>query len=564
MIERVCRASALILAGLALVDPGCSLQGASGARVRLLATAGATPDDVTHVREALAPTVDVVETPDPEVDATVVIGRAAPRRPPAGPMFAVVPPSSSTSPEVRAIELPEQVDLESRVTATATVAVPAGAAGPLKLTLLSGGIPHDAQSLPVAAGSDTVRVPLTFVPAQPGLTLVHISASLPGSAEATAVATTHVVQQEHRVLVHDARPSWAATFVRRALESDPRLNVTARSVVSRGLATEVGAPPALDSAAALDDFDVIVVGAAEALTPAQVTSLERYLRAREGAVVLLPTDDDALGVLRPLTAISRWNLDRRPALETLSADGLEWSASEFLWPSTWPAGAESLTTCPETPRCAVWRRPIGGGRVIVSSALDGWRTRAGTDVDYAEFWRVQVANAAAATPERVAITFADALVETGATVHAEIEARGLPSLTAEWQDTLGSRATVRLWPAGAQRWRAEWSAPPTPGRYRLVLTAGDVQASREFMVVDAGTVQRPLPSDADALALMARAHGGQSEALSDLAALPPQMAGLVEAPPERVWHPFRSAWMIVPFAGLLSVEWWLRRRRGAR
>ncbi|MGE3278177.1 MAG: hypothetical protein AB7O67_23960, partial [Vicinamibacterales bacterium] len=122
MIERVCRASALILAGLALVDPACSLQGASGARVRLLPTAGATTDDVAHVREALAPTVDVVESPEPEVDATVVIGRAAPRRPPAGPMFAVVPPASSTSPEVRAIELPERVDLESRVTVMATVA----------------------------------------------------------------------------------------------------------------------------------------------------------------------------------------------------------------------------------------------------------------------------------------------------------------------------------------------------------------------------------------------------------------------------------------------------------
>jgi hypothetical protein len=29
-------------------------------------------------------------------------------------------------------------------------------------------------------------------------------------------------------------------------------------------------------------------------------------------------------------------------------------------------------------------------------------------------------------------------------------------------------------------------------------------------------------------------------------------------------HPMRSAIWFVPFAGCLSLEWWLRRRRGAR
>ncbi len=29
-------------------------------------------------------------------------------------------------------------------------------------------------------------------------------------------------------------------------------------------------------------------------------------------------------------------------------------------------------------------------------------------------------------------------------------------------------------------------------------------------------------------------------------------------------HPLRAAWWMIPFAGCLSVEWWLRRRSGLR
>jgi hypothetical protein len=446
-----------------------------------------------------------------------------------------------------------------------TVGVRADATGPLRVTLLSGGIPQDAQSLPVPNADTNVSVPLTFVPAQPGLAMIEVWASVPSGAATHAVASTHVVQRERRVLVHEARPSWAATFVRRALESDPRLNVTTRSMVSRGLAADAGAPPALDNAAALNEFDVIVIGAAEALTPAQVSTLERYLRTREGAVVLLPTDEDALGVLRPLTQVSRWTLDRRPTLQTIEAGGLRWSASEFLWPGTWPTGAEAMATClTGAPRCAVWQRPVGGGRLIVSSALDGWRTRAADDVDYAEFWRVQVATQAAMTPDLLSVRIAESIAEPGAAIEADVESRGLRDVAAEWHDTLGGRGPVRLWPDGEGRWRAAWAAPVTPGRYRLVVTATDVTTSREFMVVEPENAPRPVPEDAAGLSLMASAHDGRAVPIDEAASLRDALASLADAPAGAVWHPFRTAWMIVPFAGVLSTEWWLRRRRGAR
>jgi hypothetical protein len=49
-----------------------------------------------------------------------------------------------------------------------------------------------------------------------------------------------------------------------------------------------------------------------------------------------------------------------------------------------------------------------------------------------------------------------------------------------------------------------------------------------------------------------------------------QLAGLAEAldaavPPRRAasaWRPLRAAWWSIPFALLLGVEWWWRRRNG--
>ena len=45
------------------------------------------------------------------------------------------------------------------------------------------------------------------------------------------------------VLFFDTRPSWMSTFVRRAIERDPRFVVTSRVVTSRNVSTDAGNPP---------------------------------------------------------------------------------------------------------------------------------------------------------------------------------------------------------------------------------------------------------------------------------------------------------------------------------
>ena len=60
-------------------------------------------------------------------------------------------------------------------------------------------------------------------------------------------------------------------------------------------------------------------------------------------------------------------------------------------------------------------------------------------------------------------------------------------------------------------------------------------------------------------------HHGSSFAETDLAALVPTLARTLAAPVEaRPIYPMRSAWWIIPFAGLLGFEWWDRRKNGRR
>ena len=91
-----------------------------------------------------------------------------------------------------------------------------------------------------------------------------------------------------RVLVHEPRPSWNATFVRRALELDPSFDVSALVQASKGLEVRSGTPPSALTADALGAFDAVVVGAPEELRPSEVEALQRFARRRGGAVVLVP------------------------------------------------------------------------------------------------------------------------------------------------------------------------------------------------------------------------------------------------------------------------------------
>lgn len=577
ILDRVCRMAALVIAIVAVIDPAWMVAHPVPARAVVLRGAGATPADVARVRDALAPDVTIDTDEVPATAARVLVGRRAPGRPPDGLTFVVVPDAPADAPEIRRLRLGDRVPLDAVSRLTVDAALPPGATSApaaVRFTLFSDDVPVDAQEVTVAAGARTATAALTFVPSREGLARIRVAARIGGGPEASAEAATEVVRTTRRILSYEARPSWSATFVRRVLEEDPRFEVVVRSVTSRGVTTEAGVPPAtLDRADDLSGFDVVLVSAPDAVGDRAAEALEAYLRAREGAVVVLPDAGGAPWLSR-LTGVSAWTDERRPALERIESPVGSWTASEFLWPAGWPAGAEAMTSCLSpmgaARRCAVWRTPVGGGRVVVNSAIDGWRTRTAEGSAFAAFWRSVIGDEAAATPRPVEVGLSDRLVEPGTFVAASVHLTGQTATPqAEWQSTEGAVTPVRLWPDGAGRYRAEFRAPDVPGRYRLSVVVPGSPAPQpdvaEFLVVDPGSVHRPVAGDHALLSAFATSRGGDAIPIADVGTLAARITTAVSAAPVATpTHPMRSPWWIVPFAGLLSVEWWSRRHRGAR
>jgi hypothetical protein len=100
------------------------------------------------------------------------------------------------------------------------------------------------------------------------------------------------------------------------------------------------------------------------------------------------------------------------------------------------------------------------------------------------------------------------------------------------------------------------------GTGQLGLSSADVGRATAWVrtVEGASEVEAPHPS---VLTALAAATGGRvldtdaldtlGDALSDV---------LAPARRQQPWHPMRSPWWLLPFAGALVAEWWLRRRVG--
>lgn len=567
LVERACRITAMLIAVAAVIDPQWVVAREAPIRVALSTTGGATDADLARVQDALFDTFQVETEVSTATAVNVVVGRTPPQAPDEGLTFVVTPEVGANVAEIRAVTVADESSLDAIGRVTVTLAVPAQAqATPLEVSLLADGVPAQTLTEPVGPAAGIVVRDLSFVPSRVGLARLRVSARLGDGPQSHADVTTEVMRRTLRVLFYDARPSWAATFLRRALEDDPRFDVVARSMTSRGVAADAGAPPtSLDRAEDLGAFDLVVVSTPEALSDRAAASLETYLREREGAVVVLPGEQNAPALSR-LTGSLNWTVERRPTLENVTSQAGSWTASEFLWPGQFPRSAESLSGCLSPGRCAVWRVPLGGGRVIVSSALDGWRTRGAEDSAFASYWRSIVGDEARATPRPIEIVLGARTAEPNTMMSVQVESVAASgTLRAEWQDTQGAVQPVRLWPSADGVYHAEFRAPAVPGRYRLVVTGAEREARAEFIVVEPGQHIEPLAASPDHLASFASSRGGAVVPMAEVATLPARLSAAVPTTTrDTPSHPMRSPWWMIPFAGLLATEWWSRRRRGAR
>jgi hypothetical protein len=476
--------------------------------------------------------------------------------------------------------------------------------------LFAGDVPIDRAERTITQDRERFFVPLQFVPHSAGAPALRVAVEVADHApltRSTADVAIDVRDERWNVLFLDRRPSWMSTFVRRAIEGDPRFLVTSRVVTSRNVSTDAGAPPAaLDDRGALSDFDVIIVGAPESLSERDVSGLDNFLRIRGGGAVLL-FDQRETGVYSRWLGLGAWSsISGRDivSLRTVAADSLFLNASEFIWPAALPPGARPValtySAFPDTLSAAargtpagserdapgapepdslhaqavIWRTAVGAGRVVVSGALDAWRFRDSSGTGFEGFWRRIVAEAAEAAvqpiqlalsqsvlrpnePTEVRVTLRNAALHESATSAAVV--RSAVSARIEMPD---SALPIRLWPSGtAGALSGTLRAPAAPGRYRVTVMSDGINAHTTLIV--SGDAAAPAAAEDDVMRGWATSRGGDVFASRQLANLLAAVRATVR--PERrveVWHPMRSLWWILPFALLLGAEWWMRRRRG--
>jgi hypothetical protein len=369
-----------------------------------------------------------------------------------------------------------------------------------------------------------------------------------------AYVAVEVTPQRHKVLFYEPRPTWMGTFVRRALEVDPRFALQTRARVANAISVSTGNVPLDTVSLEREDPRVVVVSALDQLTANEVAALDAFMTRRGGSVVAL-LDVVPGGPGRALLPVTF--RERREAQPVAVA---QLKGSEFVTMTGLDAGTTALASVGDA--AVIASRAVGNGRIVASGASDAWRFRG--DGTFNAHWQSLIADAADAAGDALSIVLNSHLARLQESVRVNVEWRPLRPIDA----TIDARATltcgntaqpIRLWPDGAPgRFAGELDAR-TEGPCRVSATLNNVSASTPLLVRDVRTARAP---DTD-LATAITAHGGTVVNSGDEETLITMLRG--SASPRdmstRV-HPMRSPLWIIPFAACLGGEWWLRRRGG--
>jgi hypothetical protein len=431
--------------------------------------------------------------------------------------------------------------------------------------------------------------------------------------------------QKWRMLLLDGRARWETRYLRNVMERDERWSVNTvlagvgaeRQVVARGLG--MGMFPAEKQE--LLAYDVVVLGelAAKLLKPEELEWLREFVEMRGGGLVLMDGQRGALreyastavGPLIPVTWRSesepRATLHRLSLTESgrsraaLALEGDE-EANAKLWEALaaprWAAGVEVTAGAGETLVEAVWRdgdsktdrsrtavmveRRFGAGKVMYLGTDELWRWRLKVaDRFHTKLWH-QMVSRVMEEPYAVADQFVSLDAGAGryqpgesaairlrlrdaegrpvihATAEAIIERSGVPVATV-MLDADGNQGGVFRGKAGVLE------AGQYTVRARVTgFAEGQIKAQTSFVVeaADRGEMAM-LACSEPLLEQMARASGGEylrEERSGELSRmLEPLSTGRIVESETALWQ---SYWWFVPIMGLLSVEWFLRKRAG--
>jgi hypothetical protein len=596
----VLRLIAIAIAVAGFIDPAIALSGASRARVAIVAEDASSPS-ADGVRDrlirALSPSYDIVSQVTSDAAAAVVIGEWYSGEPvPDSLLIATVSTFDANTPGVRIVRVdaPHEVPAATMIHLDVEVEGLRVAGRTTDVTVAINGLEVGRASHRWSRDDERWRASVDAVPVGEPPFVLRVEAA-PARTVADVVVDARRVP--FRVEFFDSRPSWATTFVRRALEADARFQVASLSLTSRGISAQTGGEVPLGDRR-IDAFDVVIVGGLDRLTAAEVQSLDRYMRERGGAVVLVPDQRIDAGPARDL--ISGADLAERlleqPAKLAVAPPAASLQASELLvlrslapgtdviarMPGSGPSTLRQAQGRPEPSRGTtvsgslraessgddspvIVSMPRGEGRLLLSGAMDAWRFRAADKGAFDRFWQSTIAGLALAAPPPIAISVVPPLLRPGerGDVIVRVRSRDVIAVSASLDDD----QPIRLRPEPeAGVYRGSFTAKSAPGRSTIEVRASGGQAtsaSRTLLVRP--DVQRVRSDAAPSLSMLASSHRGINVTPDHVADLERFVRRAV-APPRTtlVRHPMQSTWWILPFAVCLSGEWWLRRRRGLR
>ena len=412
-----CLAIAIVVAGA--IDPSMSVRGVTRPEVAVVSSPR-LPDPLVseRVAAALAERFTVVTGTPFGAAAVVVVGDSLPppsqRTAPVG--FAIAPIASAPFVTITGLHLPPRSSAHAQVIVRASIRTFAAANREAVLSLRINDREIDRQTIKVATNDQQETLQLTLVSGVTGPQPFTLVASV-GDSTHTVDGTVTVRDETWQVLSLDRRASWAAGFIRRALEIDPRFTVVARVTTSRGMSSTLGDAPATLSAAELGRFDSVIVSGLEALSAGDIDALDAFMRDG-GSVVLLPDDPEPSAALRQLSGIDRWTASATndPAGAPL--------ASEVIAPVSAPAWAEIRQD--RTVRIAV-----GSGELVVAGAMDAWRYRQRDSAGFDRYWQVTLAESAERSQTRRGLAVSPALGRQPVAYE--------PAVVAAWASAHGGR-----------------------------------------------------------------------------------------------------------------------------
>lgn len=607
-VLRLLRSVAIAVVVAAIIDP--TITSSRNTRPLISVVARDSLRDagvVARIARVLNADFTVLHAANPAAAGSVIIGTRIPDHSDvlASPVIAIGAAARTSSVALQRLQAPARANIDTRINVVTTAAVrvsPGSASSTVTVELAHGTTVVATESFSVSRDSAHV-VSLVFVATGAGPTVLQVRAFIVGTTDTVRSDLVVDVHHDRRsVLFFDRRPSWMSTFVRRALERDPRFAVTSRIITSTNVSRETGrAPLGLDELAKTGRFDAIVIGAPDALLARDVDGISTMLRVR-GASVLMLADHAAAGPADALLDIGGWRTTTRrdaaliksPTTDSSARDAIQLKGLAIGVPTRLPRGAVVLAVLREattgaaastsarassTSQPVIWRVPVGRGQLVVSGAFDAWRFRDPAQSSFDATWRDLIDEAASASQAPLDLQLSPTLIRPRADISVVFSPRDptnayASSLTTTLRrltptsDSARSLATeplatlpFALSPGALGSRFAAFRAPRSPGAYEVVATHGADTARASFVVAE--HVARDADDTPALMTAWSASRGGRVLPRDQLDSLPSILRALVR-PVARAteWHPMRSPWWIVPFALALGAEWWLRRRHG--